>query len=195
MLRSICELQVREEVHEAVLIGFQTDPDYIRRSLATLNSEAVAQCKAGDHVAAVVAFCKLFERAKRKNLIHPEMHVCHRYLSPRIASSRVSTLHTLPFGRCTAQVYTLTWHRTPSRHTERLRHIFIPCNSGGGWPFPCSCSNRAAAYLALGMWDEALKDAERARMLAQDALKKTHAAVPPYIKTFAQKGEALIGEP
>ena len=59
---------------------------------------------------------------------------------------------------------------------------------------PCSCSNRAAAYLALGMWDEALKDAERARMLAQDALKRTHTAVPLYIKTFAQKGEALIGE-
>ncbi len=55
-------------------------------------------------------------------------------------------------------------------------------------------SNRAAAYLALGMWDEALKDAERARMLAEDALKRTHKAAPLYIKTFAQKGEALIGE-
>ena len=59
---------------------------------------------------------------------------------------------------------------------------------------PTLCSNRAAAYLALGMWDEALKDSERARMLALDALKKTHRAGPLYIKTFAQKGEALIGE-
>lgn len=59
---------------------------------------------------------------------------------------------------------------------------------------PPLCSNRAAAYLALGMWDEALKDSERARMLALDALKKTHRAGPLYIKTFAQKGEALIGE-
>lgn len=58
----------------------------------------------------------------------------------------------------------------------------------------CSCSNRAAAYLALGMWDEALMDAERARVLAQDALKRAHTAVPLFIKTFAQKGEALIGE-
>ena len=57
----------------------------------------------------------------------------------------------------------------------------------------CSRSNRAAAYLALGMWDEALKDAERARMLAQDALKKTYKAAPLFIKTFAQKGAALIG--
>ncbi len=58
----------------------------------------------------------------------------------------------------------------------------------------CLCSNRAAAYLALGMWEEALKDAERARTLAQDALKKTYKAAPLFIKTFAQKGTALIGE-
>ena len=31
-------------------------------------------------------------------------------------------------------------------------------------------------------------------MLALDALKKSHRAGPLYIKTFAQKGEALIGE-
>ena len=79
-------------------------------------------------------------------------------------------------------------------YREAASHIH-PLQLRRWMPFPCSCSNRAAAYLALGMWDEALKDAERARMLAQDALKKTHAAVPPYIKTFAQKGEALIGEP
>ncbi len=80
-LRRNIVLQMREKVKEAMLLGFQNDPDFIKRSLATLNSEAVAQCKVGDHVAAVVAFCKLFERAKRKNLIHPEMHVCYRYVS------------------------------------------------------------------------------------------------------------------
>ena len=73
-------LQLREKVNEAVVIGFRDDPDFIQRSLATLNSEAVSQCKTGDHVAAVVAFCKLFERAKRKNLIHPEMYICYRYM-------------------------------------------------------------------------------------------------------------------
>lgn len=68
------------------------------------------------------------------------------------------------------------------------------CKHDPGKFLSCSYSNRAAAYLALGMWDEALKDAERARMLAQDALKRTHTAGPLYIKTYAQKGEALIGE-
>ena len=75
---SRCGPQMREKVSEAVLLGFGSDPNFIQRSLATLNSEAVAQCKTGDHIAAVVAFCKLFERAKTKNLIHPEMHVCYR---------------------------------------------------------------------------------------------------------------------
>ena len=59
-------------------LGFQDDPDFIYRSLSTLNAEAVRHCKAGDHIAAVAAFCKLFERARVKNLIHPEMHVCYR---------------------------------------------------------------------------------------------------------------------
>lgn len=77
-LKSKRALQMREKVNEAVLLGFQEDPEFISRSLATLNCEAVTQCKAGDYVAAVVALCKLFERAKRKNLIHPEMYVCTR---------------------------------------------------------------------------------------------------------------------
>ena len=100
---------MREKAKEAVLLGFQNDPDFIKRSLATLNSEAVAQCKIGDHVAAVVAFCKLFERAKRKNLIHPEMHVCYRYdtyehsLSSRIRESR-GHIHISP-----TYITTLTW--------------------------------------------------------------------------------------
>ena len=71
-------LQAREKVDEAVRLGFQDDPEFIHRSLSTLNAEAVRHCKAGDHIAAVAAFCKLFERARVKNLIHPEMHVCYR---------------------------------------------------------------------------------------------------------------------
>ena len=58
------------------------------------------------------------------------------------------------------------------------------------------CSNLAAAYLALGMWDEALQQAERARVLADAALKRgARAAGPLYAKTFVQKGAALIGLP
>lgn len=59
-------------------LGYKTDPGFIQRSLSTLNAEAVAHCKAGDHIAAVVAFCKLFERARFKNLVHAELHVCYR---------------------------------------------------------------------------------------------------------------------
>ena len=73
-------LQAREKVDEAVRLGFQNDLEFIYRSLSTLNAEAVRHCKAGDHIAAVAAFCKLFERARVKNLIHPEMHVCYRLI-------------------------------------------------------------------------------------------------------------------
>lgn len=70
--------QVREQVTQAVRLGFLNDPGYIHRTLSALNSEAVAHCKAGNYVAAVAALCKLFERARVKNLIHAEMHVCYR---------------------------------------------------------------------------------------------------------------------
>lgn len=56
------------------------------------------------------------------------------------------------------------------------------------------CSNRAAAFLALGLWQEALADAERARTLAQAALKRSpKTAAPAYVKAFMQKGAALMG--
>ena len=60
----------------------------------------------------------------------------------------------------------------------------------------CKRSNLAAAYLALGMWDEALQQAERALVLAEAALKRrARAAGPLYAKAFVQKGAALIGLP
>lgn len=56
------------------------------------------------------------------------------------------------------------------------------------------CSNRAATFLALELWQEALADAERARVLTQAALKRSpKTAGPAYVKTFAQKGAALMG--
>lgn len=78
-MNCLCALQVRDKVNEAVRLSFETDPSFIQRSLATLNAEAVGQCKKRDHVAAVAALCKLFERARVKNLIHPEMHICYRF--------------------------------------------------------------------------------------------------------------------
>ena len=57
------------------------------------------------------------------------------------------------------------------------------------------CSNRAATHLALQLWEEALRDAERARVLAEAALKRNPKwAAPAYAKTFAQKGAALLGK-
>ena len=50
-------------------------------------------------------------------------------------------------------------------------------------------------HLALEMWDEALRDAERARVLSEAAMKRMQrSAGALYSKTFAQKGAALIGE-
>lgn len=58
------------------------------------------------------------------------------------------------------------------------------------------CSNRAASFLALELWPEALADTERARRLAQTALKRSpKAAGPAYVKALALKGAALIGAP
>ena len=55
-------------------------------------------------------------------------------------------------------------------------------------------SNRAAAFLALELWQDALVDAERARVLSEAALKRSpKTAGPAYVKTFALKGAALMG--
>ncbi|BDA48465.1 Protein arginine N-methyltransferase 7 [Coccomyxa sp. Obi] len=64
----------------------------------------------------------------------------------------------------------------------------------GQFLFHKDLSNRAAAFLALELWQQALADAERARTLAEAALKRSpKTAAPAYIKTFMQKGAALMG--
>jgi len=47
----------------------------------------------------------------------------------------------------------------------------------------------------LGLWEEALADAERGRALAELAMKVTRRSIPGYVKTFLRKGTALNGEP
>ena len=56
-------------------------------------------------------------------------------------------------------------------------------------------SNRAAAYLNLGLHEEALWDALRAAQLAeaQFARSQDRMALPSYIKSFARRGFALLG--
>lgn len=49
--------------------------------------------------------------------------------------------------------------------------------------------------LQLGLWQEALEDAEKARNLAKAALKSSKRSAPPgYVKTFLRKGTALSGQ-
>jgi hypothetical protein len=71
-------LQIRCAIEEATANAFHRDPDFTKTPLSKLNAEAVALHKAGHHVAAVAAFAKLFERARMKNLVHAELHVCYR---------------------------------------------------------------------------------------------------------------------
>jgi len=56
-------------------------------------------------------------------------------------------------------------------------------------------SNRAAAYLNLGLYEEALWDARRCAELAeaQFARSQERSALPSYVKSFARRGFALMG--
>jgi hypothetical protein len=65
-------------VEQYIKRAFEEDPGFISRPLSKLNAEAVALHKAGNNVAAAAAFAKLFERARVKNLVHTELHVCYR---------------------------------------------------------------------------------------------------------------------
>ena len=69
---------VSSVVEQFIKRALEEDPAFISRPLSELNTEAVALHKAGNHVAAAAAFAKLFERARVKNLVHAELHVCYR---------------------------------------------------------------------------------------------------------------------
>lgn len=70
--------QILEDIRRATEDAFLKDPSYISTALSKINGEAVALHKAGNHVAALAAFAKLFERARAKNLMHGEMYICYR---------------------------------------------------------------------------------------------------------------------
>ena len=84
---------------------FKADPLFKKKSIAELNSEAVAFLKRDDDLRCVGAFAKLFRKLMDNHLVHKDLHVCH--------------------------------------------------------------SNRAAAYLNLGLHEEALWDARRCQELAE----------------------------
>jgi protein arginine N-methyltransferase 7 len=109
------------------------DPDFKRKTLHELNSEALHFHRAGDDMRCVAAFAKLFRKLRENNVVHRELYVVH--------------------------------------------------------------SNRSAAYLNLGLYEEALWDARRCAELAELQFARTQerSALPSYIKAFARRGFALMG--
>ena len=51
-----------------------------------------------------------------------------------------------------------------------------------------------APCLQLELWEEALEDAEAARRLAENSLKRNPKLLPGFVKALARKGAALVGE-
>ena len=52
---------------------------------------------------------------------------------------------------------------------------------------------KAERSMQLGLYEEALRDAEKGRALAEARLKVTRKSIPGFVKTFLRKGEALNG--
>ena len=56
---------------------FESDPEYLRKTLSALNKEAAAFQKSGDDLSAIAAYAKLFSKVTRNRLTHPELYVTH----------------------------------------------------------------------------------------------------------------------
>jgi protein arginine N-methyltransferase 7 len=54
-------------------------------------------------------------------------------------------------------------------------------------------SNCAAAYLKLGLFQEALRHANKCQTLAETSLRRNFKAAPSYVKSFLRKGQAQLG--
>lgn len=52
---------------------------------------------------------------------------------------------------------------------------------------------KAERSMQLGLYEEALRDAEKGRALAEARLKVTRKSIPGFVKTFLRKGETLNG--
>ena len=74
-------VQVRKKIATRLQYAQASDPGYMRRSLVQLNNEAVQLHVAGDALAAIIVYWKLFDRARAYNLSHIELHVCYRQAS------------------------------------------------------------------------------------------------------------------
>jgi type III protein arginine methyltransferase len=106
----LCRPQVRDKIQQRTAELVAEDPNFMKKTLPVLNSEAVAFFKAGDFVSCLAAYAKLFRKVHQANLVHEDLHV--------------------------------------------------------------SYANRACAHVRIGMFQEALIDAEKCRELAEVAYKK-----------------------
>lgn len=116
-----------------VCCRLSADPEFKRKTLLQLNTEAVQFHRDGDDLRCVAAYAKVFRKLRENNVVHKELYVVH--------------------------------------------------------------SNRAAAYLNLGLYEEALWDARRCAELAELQFARTQdrLALPSYIKSFERRGFALMG--
>ena len=107
------------------------DPNLGSLTLSKLNAKATDLYKSGELEKAIALYQLLFEKARKNNLTHPELYVCH--------------------GNC------------------------------------------AAAYLKLGVFEQAMVHAEKSASLAEASLRRNFKGSSTYIKSFHRKGRALMG--
>lgn len=91
------------DVQQRCAAAVADDPAFLTRPLAALHAEAAALQKRGDLLAAVAAYHKLFLRASKLNVTHPDLHVCH--------------------GNCAGAYLGLGLHEAALRHAERSRKL------------------------------------------------------------------------
>jgi protein arginine N-methyltransferase 7 len=109
------------------------DPEFKRKTLHQLNTEAVQFHRDGDDLRSAAAYAKFFRKLSENNLVHKELYVVY--------------------------------------------------------------SNRAAVYLNLGLYEEALLFARCCAEVAELQFARTQdrQALPSYIKSFERRGFALMG--
>lgn len=69
--------QIYQRIETQTRSAFSRDPDYKRKTLVQLNSEASALHRDGLFCEALGAYAKLFAKAREFNLVHGEQFTCY----------------------------------------------------------------------------------------------------------------------
>jgi protein arginine N-methyltransferase 7 len=100
-------LQIRDDISKRTTALLDQGPTWLaQRTLNEFNAEAAQLQKAGDYVAAVAVYHALFAKARRTNVTHPELYICHSncaaaYLRLGLyteAAQQADRCHTLAYG-------------------------------------------------------------------------------------------------